>query len=124
MRTEMNEEDGFLIEARRIRQQIISKGNKYPAEMFCAFCIALMGDTRKEYDEFIEGLDELNEKDKLMILAGMLEKKVDSYFRDFDDAIDFGGRIFYEFDKLRKEKGKKREKRGKRNEARNQISSS
>ena len=109
----MNREDRVLIEARRIRQQIISKGNKYPAEMFCAFCIALMGDTRKEYEEFIEGLDELNEKDKLTILAGMLEKKVDSYFCDFDDAIDFGGRILYEFDKLRKEKGKGKKRKKK-----------
>ena len=62
--------------------------------------------------EFIKDLD-LNEKDKLMILKGMLDKKVKHFWDDMENIVEFGERLLYEFNKeldkkRKKKKGKKK----------------
>lgn len=43
--------------------------------MFNAFCIVFLDTVAKEFEEFIDGLDELKGKDRVLILEGMIERK-------------------------------------------------
>ena len=43
--------------------------------MFNAFCIVFIDTVAKEFEEFRNGLDDLNEKDRIVILRGMIERK-------------------------------------------------
>ena len=110
--TDVNEdyEDGLLIaEAKRLRKNIMEGNKKYPDEMFYAFCVVLMGTSKQEYDEFIKDLD-LNEDDKLLILKGILEKKVKQFWSDIESIVAFGGKILCEFDKAIAKKRKRKKK--------------
>jgi hypothetical protein len=107
-----SEDDLIMEEAKRLRKDIMIGNKNYPEEMFLAFCVVLMDGTKKEYDEFIKDLD-LDERDKLMILKGMLDKKVKHFWDDMENIVEFGERLLYEFNKeldkkRKKKKGKKK----------------
>lgn len=103
-------DDALIIaEAKRLRKKIMEGNKKNPEEMFYAFCVVLMGSSKREYDDFIKDL-ELTEKDKLLILKGILEKKVKQFWSDLGSVVDFGGNILQEFDKAMVKKNKRKKK--------------
>ena len=83
-----SEDDLIMVEAKRLRKDIMAGNKNYPEEMFFAFYVVLMDGTKQEYEEFIKDLD-LNEKDKLMILKGMLDKKVKHFWDDMENIVEF-----------------------------------
>lgn len=103
------EDAQIIAEAKRLRKKIMGGNKKYPEEMFYAFCVVLMGSSKQDYEEFIKDLD-LSEKDKLLILKGILEKKVRSFWSDLENVVDFGGKILKEFDKAMAKKIKRKKK--------------
>jgi hypothetical protein len=107
MKIEEDYEDDLMIEEAKILRKEIMQGNKkYPEDMFCAFCAVLYRGIEPEYKEFIKDL-EIDESDKLLILKGMLEKKVENFWGDLESVIDFGGKILSEFKKYRTDKERK-----------------
>jgi len=106
-----SEDDLIMAEAKQLRKDIMAGNKNYPEEMFLAFCVVLMDGTKQEYDEFIKDLD-LNEDEKLVILKGMLDKKVKHFWDDMENIVEFGERLLYEFNKeLDKKKKKKKGKK-------------
>lgn len=94
-----------------IRNKILKALKEYPDEMFVAFCSTLYASVQGDHSEFVEGL-ELNEKDKLNILHGMLNQKVNTSLDTTEDAVNFGNLLLKEFERILKiEKNKKRRKR-------------
>ena len=58
-----------------VRRKIKREEKKHPRVMFNAFCIVFADTVAKDFNEFIDGLDELKEKDRVAILRGMIERK-------------------------------------------------
>lgn len=106
MNIEEDYEDDLIEEAKSLRKQIMLGNKKYPEEMFCAFCAVLYRGIEQEYKEFIKDL-EIDESDKLVILRGMLENKVNNFWGDLENVVNFGGKILSEFKKYRTDKGRK-----------------
>lgn len=104
--TENENEEKIIKEAQRLKKAIKLGNKNYPEEMLYAFCVVLMVAVKKDYEEFVKDLG-LEEADRAEILQGMLEKKIKSFWSDIETIVDFGGKIMDEFNKVRKEGGRK-----------------
>jgi len=76
-------------ETRKLHNSIMSKGQKYPEEVFISFCIVLMDRVKPKFDEFISGLD-LSEDDKMEILKGFLEREAAMWESGTEEAMQIG----------------------------------
>lgn len=93
------EDEEILYEALELRKKILAGSKKDPERMFIAFCIVLMNSVRPEYDEFVKDLD-FTEDEKLLILRGMLEKRVKQFWSDIENVVEFGEKILSEFNRV------------------------
>ncbi len=103
-------DEEIISEAEELRKKIFTENKKHPKEMFFAFCDVLMDGTKREYEEFVKDL-ELDEKDKINILNGMLDKKVKSFWKDIESIVDFGEKMLDKFNQINKAEKKKRKKK-------------
>jgi len=76
------------VNTQELCNMIIGLGEKYPEEMFIAFCVVLMDRVKPKFEEFIKDLDELSEDDKLSILQGFLNKEAQSWADSFEVAVE------------------------------------
>ena len=82
----------------RVRKKIKREEKKHPRVMFNAFCIVFIDTVAKEFEEFTNGLDDLNEKDRIVILRGMIERKGRFWENaDLDEVHSMGLRILKEY---------------------------
>jgi len=82
----------------QVRRKIKREEKKHPRVMFSAFCIVFADVVAKEFEEFINGLDELKEKDRVVILRGMIERKGKFWENaDLDEVHSMGLRILKEY---------------------------
>ncbi len=96
------DDDDMLQELKRLKKQILKASEKYPEEIFLAFCVAMMGDVKQEYLDFVEGLEGLGDKDKGIIIKGMMDKKIENFLVNLEDIVEFSEKLLYEFSKIRK----------------------
>jgi len=82
--------------------------------MFLAFSIVLFDSIKDDYNKFVNGL-ELTEEDKLVILKGMLDKKIEGFWEDVESVVEFGTLIMKEFNKEMSKKSRKRKKNERHN---------
>lgn len=83
-----------------LKEEIWKGHKKNPKAMFAAFCLVLVDYVLAEYKSFVNGLDELNEKDRLTILKGMFEKHSKFWeHADTEEAYDMSIKILEEYSK-------------------------
>ena len=104
---EVTEED-----LQKLKNKIWAGHKKNPKAMFAAFCLIFVDVVIGEFKEFTNGLEELNEEDRLAILKGMVEKRSRFWDNpDLDEAYGMAERILKEYDnqtgKRRKQDGSK-----------------